>query len=67
MGRAGFGERSLSAGFTGGDVESTPKIRCRAAWYWASRSAYDFCCESGATVEGTGTDGVGRFNIRRAG
>lgn len=58
---------SPSPKFTDMDGEAAPKIRCRAAWYCASRSAYDFCCESGAPEEAAETDGVGRFNIRKVG
>lgn len=46
---------------------SAPKIRCRAAWYCASRSAYDFCCESDRAEDEADVDRVGRFSIRRAG
>ncbi len=47
-----------------------PKIRSRAAWYCASRSAYDFCKSVAAadTCEADdGTEGDGRFRIRSAG
>lgn len=48
---APIGDESLSVEFTDEEGEPAPKIRCRAAWYCASRSAYDFCCESGGTVD----------------
>lgn len=43
-------------------------MRSRAAWYWASRSASDRCCDSALGLDDAGVAGAdGRFRMRMDG